>query len=95
MKNSDKDFVTKKDLKQLPTKKELTVMFRDLMSRMFEIFATKEDFNKLRSDNLKFQDDVLHEIVKFREDNEMIIGQRQKIEDHEERIAKLESCQLA
>ena len=47
------------------------------------VFITKEDM-------IMFKDQILHEIIKLREDITIVIGYRDMIEDHEVRIDKLE-----
>lgn len=53
-----------------------------------EIF--RNDFNKMREEIIQFKDDILNEIIKLREDNTVIVGYRDMIEDHDIRITKLE-----
>lgn len=47
-------------------------------------FASKNDL-------VEFKDSILGEIIKLREDIEVIIGYRDTIEDHDQRIEKLET----
>jgi hypothetical protein len=47
-------------------------------------FATKDDL-------INFKDSILSEIIKLREDIEVVIGYRNIIEDHDIRIEKLET----
>ena len=75
-----KSFATKQDLKSFATKEDLKSM-----SNMFgSKFATKDDL-------INFKDSILSEIIKLREDMEVIIGYRDLIEDHDKRIEKLET----
>ena len=48
-------------------------------------FASKEDL-------INFKDSILSEIIKLREDIEVVIGYRDMIEDHNQRIEKLETA---
>ncbi|MBI3366837.1 hypothetical protein HY041_04395 [Candidatus Roizmanbacteria bacterium] len=63
-----------------------------------EIFATKEDLNrlenKLNNNMLNFKDEILHEIVAFREEMAVVTGYSDRIEDHDQRIEKLEKIVL-
>ncbi len=76
-----KRFVTKDDLKRFATKDDL------------KRFATKDDLKNYatRNDLINFKDTILSEIIKLREDIEVIIGYRDMIEDHDQRIEKLET----
>ncbi len=63
-----------------------------------EIFATKDDLKalekKLTNDILNFKDEILHEIVAFREEMSVVIGYSDRIENHDQRIEKLEKVVL-
>lgn len=85
-----KRFATKTDLKKYSTKQDLKQVVNAIVAKMIDM--NNETRKELRNDILTFKDEILHEIVKLREDNQMIIAQRQRIEDHEERIEKLERC---
>src|SRR3989344_4482853 len=56
-------------------------------------FATKEDLKNYatRDDLVNFKDSILTEIIKLREDIQVVIGYRDMIEDHDQRIEKLET----
>jgi chromosome segregation ATPase len=58
--------------------------------------AKKDDFvklrNELKSDAAIFKDEIVHDYVKVQEDFVVVNGWGDKIEDHEERITKLEDC---
>jgi len=66
----------KKELKRYPTKDDL--------NKSLEKYATKDDL-------INFKDSILSEIIKLREDIEVVIGYRDMIEDHDQRIEKLET----
>jgi hypothetical protein len=76
-----KQFATKDYLKQFATKEDL------------KRFATKDDLKNYatRDDLINFKDSILSEIIKLREDIEVVIGYRDMIEDHNQRIEKLET----
>lgn len=50
------------------------------------------EFKNLRNDIVQFKDDILSEIVKLREDMIVIAGYRPMLENHEERIERLEKA---
>lgn len=54
------------------------------MKKLERKFATKNDL-------VDFKDSILNEIIKLREDIEVVIGYRDMIEDHNQRIEKLET----
>ena len=66
----------KKELKRYPTKDDL--------NKSLEKYVTKDDL-------INFKDSILSEIIKLREDIEVVIGYRDMIEDHDQRIEKLET----
>ena len=74
-------FSTKDDLKLFATKEDL------------KRFATKDDLKNYatRDDLVNFKDSILTEIIKLREDIQVVIGYRDMIEDHDQRIKKLET----
>lgn len=49
----------------------------------------------LKDGILEFKDQILHEIVKMREDFEVLTGYRGLIEDHEVRIKRLEKSKVS
>lgn len=55
----------------------------DLLEEFSEVFATKHEL-------IQFKDDILFEIKAMREELTMVIGYRQMIEEHEDRIQSLE-----
>ncbi|MEK7597697.1 MAG: hypothetical protein AAB441_03580 [Patescibacteria group bacterium] len=59
-----------------------------------ERFATKDDLKNYatKDDLINFKDSILSEIIKLREDIEVVIGYRDMIEDHDQRIEKLETA---
>lgn len=79
-------FTTKDDLKKFVLKEDL------------KNFATKDDLrseisglrSELKSDILTFKDEILREVVAMRQELSVVIGYRDRIEDHEVRIKKLE-----
>ncbi|EKE13989.1 MAG: hypothetical protein ACD_12C00724G0011 [uncultured bacterium] len=80
-KDDAKGFLTKDDAKRFATKDDL------------KRFATKDDLKNYatRDDLVNFKDSILSEIIKLREDIEVVIGYRDQIEDHDQRIGKLET----
>jgi hypothetical protein len=60
------------------------------INKLKEAFVTKDEFKDLKNDIVTFKDEVLHEIIKLRDDITVVIGYRDMIEDHEQRIIKLE-----
>jgi len=52
--------------------------------KRFATFATKDDI-------INFKDSILSEIIKLREDMTVVIGYSDRIEDHDQRIEKLET----
>lgn len=84
------NFATKKDLKKYATKQDLNKMISVIAVKIVEINNNTK--KELKNDIYNFQDKILREIVKLREDNEVVRGHRQILEDHEERISKLENC---
>lgn len=55
----------------------------EFVEEINKVFATKHDL-------IQFKDDILFEIKAMREELAVVIGYRQRIEDHEERIEVLE-----
>jgi len=55
------------------------------INKLKEIFVTKDEFKDLKNDIVTFKDEILHEIIKLRDDITVIIGYRDMIEDHEQR----------
>ncbi|MEK7096966.1 MAG: hypothetical protein AAB859_01470 [Patescibacteria group bacterium] len=60
------------------------------INKLKEVFVTKDEFKDLKNDIVTFKDEILHEIIKLRDDITVVIGYRDMIEDHEQRIIKLE-----
>jgi hypothetical protein len=62
--------------------------------RLREIFATKDELydleKKLNNSILNFKDQILHEIVAMREELSVVIGYSHRLENHDQRIEKLE-----
>ena len=63
------------------------------INKLKEIFVTKDEFKDLKNDIVTSKDEILHEIIKLRDDITVIIGYRDMIEDHEQRIIKLEKTE--
>lgn len=70
--------------------------------RLKELFATKDDLKgikqeikeEIKEEIIIFKDEILHEIVAFREEMAVIIGYSDRIENHDQRIEKLEKVVL-
>lgn len=60
------------------------------INKLKEILVTKDELKELKNNIISFKDEILHEIIKLREDITVVIGYRDMIEDHEQRIIKLE-----
>ena len=64
------------------------------IKKLKTVFATKDGLKKLEArlinNVVEFKDEVLHEIIKLREDMIIVSGHRDMLEDHEQRIGKLE-----
>lgn len=63
------------ELKKYPTKEDL--------QNELKKFATKDDL-------VTFKDEILHEIVKMRDEVAIVGGQRDMLEDHDQRIETIE-----
>jgi len=64
------------------------------ISKLREVFATKDEFKEIKNNIISFKDEILQEIIKLRDDITVVIGYRDMIEDHEQRIIKLEKTDL-
>ena len=64
------------------------------INKLKGIFVTKHEFQKvtteIRNEIINFKDAILNEIVKLREDISVVVGYRGMLEDHDQRITKLE-----
>jgi len=84
-----KPMITDADIKKI--EKAFTKKFstKDDLKR----FATKDDLKNYatRDDLINFKDSILSEIIKLREDIAVVIGYRDMIENHDQRIEKLET----
>ncbi|MBI5122227.1 hypothetical protein HZA75_00045 [Candidatus Roizmanbacteria bacterium] len=96
-----KKFATKDDLKKFITKEDFKVESKKFATKedlevALEKYATKDDLlnvtKELKNDILDFKDSILHEIIKLREDITVVIGYSDRIEDHDQRIEKLETA---
>ena len=61
------------------------------VKKLKRVFVTKDEFSNLKNDIVDFKDSILSEIIKLREDIEVVIGYRDMIENHDRRIEKLET----
>ena len=61
------------------------------IQKLKRVFVTKDEFSNLKNDIVDFKDSILSEIIKLREDIEVVIGYRDMIENHDQRIEKLET----
>lgn len=61
-----------------------------------ETFATKDELKEelkkyaTKADIVTFKDEILHEIVKLRDEVAIVGGQRNMLEDHDQRIETIE-----
>jgi len=88
-------FLTKEDMQRFVTKDEYhrtTIDILDLIKAFRQ--ELKSDIQDLKNDIVTFKDEILHEIVKLREDVAVVVGYRDMIENHEQRIGKLENVVL-
>lgn len=68
------------------------------IKKLKTVFATKDELKdglkkleaRLINNVVEFKDEVLHEIIKLREDMIIVSGHRDMLEDHDQRIEKLE-----
>lgn len=60
-----------------------------VVEKVTDIIA--ENNQTLRSEIVQFKDDILGEIVKLREDVAVVTGYKDQIENHEERITRVET----
>lgn len=91
--------LTQTDLKQLKTifvtKDEMVKIVADLMDVMkLQFQSTQTEMKALRNDIIGFKDEILHEISDLRDDVTVTTGYRDLIEDHEDRITKLEKTRI-
>ncbi len=67
---------------------------QNIVEVLTPLFVTREEFHdkldKFISDNATFKDMILYEIKSMREEFWMITGHRDMLDDHENRIEKLE-----
>lgn len=95
--------ITTRDITKLKTvfvtKQEFAHSIEELMEYIRLVNeATKKELrteiatskNNLREEIILFKDEILHEIIKIREDFAVLTGYRNMIEDHEQRITKIE-----
>lgn len=82
-------YSTKKDLNAAlvpySTKKELEATTVELIKYIGEVKT------ELKNDILDFKDQIMHELNKIRDDIAVVVGYRDRIEDHEVRIETLEA----
>lgn len=81
--------ITDADVKKLKnvfaTKKELEATTIELVKYIGEVKT------ELKNDILDFKDQIMHELNKIRDDITVVVGYRDRIEDHEVRIETLEA----
>lgn len=88
-KDDFKRFATKEDLKRFATKDDLKgFATKNDLAR----FATKDDLKNYatRADIVSFKDAILKEIRDMRDEVALVIGYKDQIEGHEDRIEKIE-----
>jgi predicted S18 family serine protease len=76
--------LTKKDLSQI---RNLMV---EVVVQYTQKFSTKSEFKELKNDIAQFKDDILKEIVSLREEVTIVGGFRERIDEHEIRLDKVE-----
>ncbi len=76
----------RKELKKYATKDDLSNATKELID-LINSFRSE-----LKNDIVDFKDSILNEIIKLREDVTIVIGYRNRIEDHDKRIEKLETA---
>lgn len=66
------------------------------IKKLKTVFATKEELQQLEkrltNNIIEFKDEILHEIVALREDMAVVTGYRDMLENHEQRIEKVEKA---
>ncbi len=91
----------KTELKKYATKSDLSDVTKELIELIHAFRAElKKEIKEssqalkteLKADILDFKDSILHEIIKLREDITVVIGYSDRIEDHDQRIEKLETA---
>ncbi len=92
IKKLKKVFATKDDLSNVT--KELIDLIHSFRTELKEeIKKTSQELkSELKNDILDFKDSILHEIIKLREDITVVIGYSDRLEDHDQRIEKLETA---
>jgi len=80
----------KKEMKSFATKQDLKRMVDAISMKFVEV--NNEMKKEIHNDILSFKDDIVHDYVKVQDDFVVVKGWSDKIEDHEERIVRLESC---
>lgn len=78
-----------------PTTKALTRQdFTEILQKELKNFATKDDLNalenKFETKVIEFKDTILKEISDLRVDVTIVTGQRDMLEDHDQRIETIE-----
>jgi len=87
----------KKDIKNVKEelKHDIGIVNKDVSGLKKDVSGLKKDVSGLRNDMVGFKDEILMEIMKIRDDNAIIVGRsgitQDELEDHEVRIAKLET----
>ena len=85
--------LTKKDAKNFSTKQDLKRMVDAIVLQMVEM--NKKIIKEIHNDILSFKDEIVHDYVKVQDDFVVVKGWGDKIEDHEQRMVRLENCATA
>ncbi len=68
------------------------------VKKLKKIFVTKEELKqtekRLLNSLVEFKDSILKEIIDLRDDVRVVIGYRDMIEDHEQRLTKIEKVMV-
>lgn len=83
MKNASKQ-LTKQDVTEIVQIAVKDLVSRDDLNNAIKGLASKDDL-------ITFKDEILHEIVKMRDEVAIVGGQRDMLEDHELRIETIET----
>lgn len=97
-------FATKEDIDQLElntgkgfndVQKQLSNVKADISEIKEEITEIKEEITEIKNNMLTMQDNILGAINKLQTENMITASYRPKIQNHEERITKLERATLS
>ena len=68
------------------------------VKKLKKIFVTKEELKqtekRLLNSLVEFKDSILKEIIDLRDDVRVVIGYRDMLEDHEQRLTKIEKVMV-